>query len=52
MTTSTDTKKCARASCKCPVANDSEYCGTSCEGEGDSTDILCNCGHGRCREHD
>ena len=51
MTSSGETKKCARASCRCPVAKDREYCGTSCEGEGDSTDILCNCGHSGCRDH-
>jgi hypothetical protein len=43
-------KKCAHPSCRCNAKEDSDYCGTYCEGEAKTSDILCNCGHGDCRD--
>ena len=45
-----DTKKCAHPSCRCIAKEGSDYCGTYCEGEAKTADILCNCGHPQCAE--
>jgi len=42
------TKKCAHPSCGCNAKEDSDYCGTYCEGEAETSDIMCNCGHPDC----
>ena len=44
-------KKCAHPSCHCDAKKGSDYCGTYCEGEAKTADILCSCGHGECRDH-
>jgi hypothetical protein len=43
-------EKCAHPSCKCPAKAESKYCSTYCEGQGDTADIECQCGHGPCAE--
>lgn len=45
-----NTEKCAHPSCECPAQPDSDYCSTYCEGQGETPDILCGCGHGGCAE--
>lgn len=42
------TKKCAHPSCGCKAKEGSDYCGTYCEGEAETSDIMCNCGHPDC----
>jgi hypothetical protein len=44
----TETKKCAHPSCHCPAKQDSDYCSTYCEGEAETADIICSCGHAGC----
>jgi hypothetical protein len=46
-----DTKKCAHPSCNCPAGQDSSYCSTYCEGQAETPDIECSCGHGACAIH-
>ena len=41
-------EKCAHPSCFCTAKTGSKYCGTYCEGEADTVDIMCNCGHPAC----
>jgi hypothetical protein len=41
-------KKCAHPSCNCAAAKDSKYCSTFCEGQGNTPDLMCNCGHASC----
>jgi hypothetical protein len=41
-------EKCAHPSCSCPAKAGNKYCGTYCEGEADTADIMCNCGHAAC----
>jgi hypothetical protein len=43
-----DFEKCAHPSCLCPAKQGSKYCSTYCEGEAESADILCICGHSGC----
>ena len=43
-------KKCAHPSCGCTAAADSDYCSTYCEGQAETTDILCSCGHAGCSD--
>jgi hypothetical protein len=43
-----ETKKCEHPACICPAAEGSNYCSTSCEDAGDTTEISCNCGHPGC----
>lgn len=43
-------QKCAHPSCGCPAVKDSDYCSTFCEGQGETLDILCGCGHMGCSE--
>jgi len=45
-----DQEKCAHPSCHCLAKEDSKYCGTYCEGEGETADIVCNCGHAGCSD--
>ena len=40
--------KCAHPSCRCQARPDSKYCSTYCEGEAETADILCSCGHSAC----
>ncbi|MBI2690162.1 MAG: hypothetical protein HYX27_27975 [Acidobacteria bacterium] len=40
--------KCAHPSCQCDAAPDSRYCSAYCEGQGKTSDIICNCGHTSC----
>ena len=40
--------KCAHPGCECPAAKGSKYCGSYCEGAGNSPSIACNCGHAQC----
>jgi hypothetical protein len=42
------TETCAHPSCVCPPAKDSKYCGTLCEGNAGTSDIICACGHSEC----
>jgi hypothetical protein len=42
--------KCAHPSCHCAAKQGSKYCSTYCEGEGQTADILCNCGHPDCKD--
>jgi hypothetical protein len=42
-----DTKKCAHPSCGCAVT-DKKYCSTFCEGQAETPDIECECGHTAC----
>lgn len=42
-------EKCAHPSCSCPAKAGSKYCGTYCEGEADTADIMCSCGHSACQ---
>jgi hypothetical protein len=41
-------EKCAHPSCTCPAKAGSKFCGTYCEGEADTADIMCNCNHPAC----
>jgi hypothetical protein len=41
-------EKCAHPSCLCAAKQGSKYCSTYCEGEADTADILCLCGHSGC----
>lgn len=43
-----ESKKCAHPSCQCPPAKDSKFCSTYCEGQAETPDVICNCGHGSC----
>jgi hypothetical protein len=43
-------KKCAHPSCRCNVSPGKKYCGTYCEGEAETADIQCNCGHSGCSQ--
>jgi hypothetical protein len=45
---SEQSKKCAHPACTCTARPDSSYCSTYCEGEAETADILCNCGHPAC----
>jgi len=40
--------KCAHPSCRCAALSGSNYCSTYCEGEAETSDILCSCGHSIC----
>ena len=40
--------KCAHPSCQCRAREDSKYCSTFCEGEAETADIICSCGHAGC----
>jgi hypothetical protein len=42
------TEKCAHPSCACKKSSDSKFCSTYCEGEAETADIICNCGHPAC----
>jgi hypothetical protein len=44
----TSNKKCAHPSCDCTAQADSVYCSTYCAGQGETSDILCGCGHSGC----
>jgi len=46
-----DLEKCAHPSCLCPAKQGSKYCSTYCEGEAESADILCLCGHSGCGDN-
>ncbi len=49
MQTQTQSKdKCAHPSCRCHARAENKYCSTYCEGEAETADILCNCGHPAC----
>jgi hypothetical protein len=41
-------EKCAHPSCRCSAKQGSKYCSTYCEGEAETSDIVCNCGHSGC----
>jgi hypothetical protein len=41
-------KKCAHPSCSCDAQADSDYCSTYCEGQAETPDVICSCGHGSC----
>ncbi|HLM03060.1 MAG TPA: hypothetical protein VK400_18560 [Pyrinomonadaceae bacterium] len=43
-------EKCAQELCRCPRANDSDYCSQQCEDAAgaDITGIMCECGHAGC----
>lgn len=43
-------KKCAHPSCSCEPKEGSDYCGTYCEGEAETSDIICSCNHAGCVE--
>jgi len=45
-----ETKKCAHPSCNCIIPSDKTYCGTYCEGQADTADIECSCGHPSCTQ--
>ena len=41
--------KCAHPSCQCHAKNGSKYCKKfHCEGEAETSDIVCSCGHPAC----
>ncbi len=42
--------KCAHPSCQCRAMTGSNFCSTFCEGQGETLDILCGCGHNGCAE--
>jgi hypothetical protein len=44
-----DKDKCAHPSCHCKAKPDSQYCSTYCEGEAETPDIMCGCGHSACK---
>jgi hypothetical protein len=46
----TNVEKCAHPSCLCPVKQGSKYCSTYCEGEAETSDIRCSCGHSGCTD--
>lgn len=41
-------KKCAHPACHCHARESSDYCSTFCEGEAETVDIICGCGHPEC----
>jgi hypothetical protein len=41
-------KKCEHPACRCNAREGSDYCSTFCEGEADTADIVCSCGHELC----
>jgi hypothetical protein len=43
-----ETKKCAHPSCNCTISSDKTFCSTYCEGQADTADIECSCGHPAC----
>jgi metallothionein len=43
-------KKCAHPACKCQARENSDYCSTYCEGEAETADIICTCGHPSCAQ--
>jgi hypothetical protein len=43
-------KKCAHPSCNCTAVADSKYCSTYCEGQAETPDLVCNCGHAGCSD--
>lgn len=45
-----DAEKCAHEGCNCAQAEDSDYCSPYCEsaGEGELTELKCDCGHAGC----
>lgn len=42
-----DNKKCAHPSCTCTL-KEGKSCSTYCEGQADTADIECECGHPAC----
>lgn len=48
MATTKPTKKCANPTCDCVPEDGSKYCSAHCEGAGDSTELVCRCGHSCC----
>lgn len=47
----TKNKKCAHPSCNCIAETDSDYCSTYCEGQAETPDVVCGCGHAACVSH-
>lgn len=44
-----DGNECAHAGCRCPVAEEGDFCGEECE-EGEAEgETDCGCGHPECR---
>jgi hypothetical protein len=43
-----ESKKCAHPSCNCIPKEGKSYCSTYCEGQAETADIECSCGHGGC----
>ena len=45
-----ENNKCGHDGCGCMVSNEEDYCSSYCEsaGEGDVTDLKCDCGHSNC----
>jgi hypothetical protein len=44
-----DDEKCAHPSCLCKrTPEHGDYCSTFCEGEAETADIVCLCGHPGC----
>lgn len=46
-----ESRKCAHPSCQCHAVSDSKYCSTYCEGQAETSDIICSCGHQGCEDH-
>ena len=46
------TKKCAHPACQCTAQEESDFCGTYCEGAGKEPDIECGCGHSSCAKEE
>jgi hypothetical protein len=46
----TDYRICANEVCNCPAAENSDYCGPTCNAavEADVVEITCDCGHPGC----
>jgi hypothetical protein len=42
--------KCAHPSCDCDSVPESKFCSTYCEGQAETADIICSCGHAHCAE--
>jgi hypothetical protein len=41
-------KKCANPTCNCVADAGAKYCSAHCEGVGNTTELVCHCGHPGC----
>jgi hypothetical protein len=45
-----ENQKCAHPACNCMARQGDKYCSTYCHDAGQTTELMCNCGHPGCSE--